>query len=412
MLRKAVRNRFFAMLLPVGNNGVSTQHSSGWRRNARKLIHPLLQDLDNQLDAFEGGEPTASTPDPYYTEWFLKLCFLLLENDPDTEREDEARSRSVATLLRAIYLYEGTVYWSEQRFIWHTQLEFDRLVDYHTRLCKGTDFTTIGRTFTVLAKLGRSPSDQDRQRLYIGTIIQFMGHERIHLAYSCALRAAGAIPEVIALVGREDVSLQERFLKALTSAVFFGRLQVGTPFNANAFREVTHIPLVCQHYLELVQALSHEQAWLPRLHENEQFDICLQIADTLSSQNNGDLNKCVVCVTRILAVVDTWGIEHPFFNTVEKYPLGTLILRAWKIIFSFVFQDEESTEWRLGVSSGTGYTDYLEALPSLVDCEKRRGYDRGGKTGDLIILLKQVCVEQKQCGALFYPMSKAIPLAI
>ena len=277
---------------------------------------------------------------------------------------------------------------------WFTEAHLNRLVDYHLRICEGSDCNTIEDTFTVLTWLRGSPTTQDRKCRYIEVTIRFMGQEE---TCRSALLAACSVPTVLASVGGDDESLRERFSKALASAIvklepwvyamLQGRLDSNPVKHIEFFRWRQDVIT----YLRLLCALSQEPAWQLQLHYNGHFDNCLVIADMLSAEEDEDFDEYAVHVAHILANIDVSGEVHPFYAPVRAYPSWPLILRAWKYIFSINFFGRTFVDdWK------SAPTNHLEALPSLIAYSRNR-YET--KNEPLIMLVEQICQkldEEKQ----------------
>ena len=278
---------------------------------------------------------------------------------------------------------------------WFTQTHLDLLVDYHLRICEGSDYGAVVHTFTVLTWLRGSPSTQDKKCRYIDTMIRFMGREET--CYS-ALFAAYSVPTALASVDAgDDESLRERFSKALASAIMPHSRADATlqpPLDLNPFKDKSfYCPQDNIPYLRLLCALSQEPVWQLHLYHNGHFDNCLVIADTvtLSAQEYEYYDEYAVYVAHILAIIDAWGEVHPFYASVQAYPSWPLILRAWKSIFHIqFFQRTFAYDWTIEP------TNHLEALLSLIAYSRNR-YE--GKNAPLIMLVEQVCQkldEEKQ----------------
>ena len=386
-LRQTVMNRTLGVL--VGDIPTPSEHK--WREYALKLLRPLLEDyLTKEGYAF----------DSRLSEWCFKFCLCLLEEGVGTSTEDTMAGvwfKRVATLIR----FNVQNPFSNPKD-WFTQAHLDLLVDYHLRTCQGSDYDAVKHTFTVLAWLRGSPSTQDRKCRYIDSTIRFMSQEQ---TCHSALIAACSVPTALDSVGGDDESFRERFSKALASAIMQSDSRANAtlqaPLDNNPFKDIEFfrwredvIP-----YLRLLCALCQEPAWQPQLHHNGHFDNCLVIADTLSAQEDENLDEYAVHIAHILANIDASGEVHPFYASVQAYPSWPLILRAWKLIFGINFFGRMySNDWIIAP------TDHLEALPSLNTYARKR-YE--GKNAPLIMLVEQVCQkldgEKQQCKRDMFP---------
>jgi hypothetical protein len=331
-----------------------------WYQNASKLIHALLEDFENHPFSFHRG----------FLDQAYRFCFLLLAEHGDTLGEDEARYNSVAILMRLIT--SPPVWFSNMPPPPNNPAQFDLLVDYHVRTCQGTDYRTIKSTFTMLQWLRSSPSTPDRQHHYVNTIIRFMGQR---ITRDEAMRAACAIQSTVALIGRDDESLRERFSEGLASTVWSHATQTLLDDNSNS-KSLDRKRM----YLSLLHTLSKEPTWQPQLHLNGHFHHCRAIADSRMDASSTDYD---VALAHIFAIIDASGEEHPFFTTVQVYSSWPLILRAWSYMFD-EYSFEEATEdgWMLASLR------YLEILPSIV-AHARRHCDHGREP--VIGLVEQVC---------------------
>ena len=352
-----------------------------WRENALKLLPLLLEDLElahrRRLNPLLDYHPLS--------EWCFKCCLCLLEKHVDTSiRPTEllfddiimVNDKHIATLIHFNVLNP----FSNPKD-WFTQAHLNLLVDYHLRICQGSNYDAINDTFTVLTWLRGSPSTQGRKCRYIDSTIRFMGQKE---TCSSALMAACSAPTVLASVGGDDESLRERFSKALASVIMHMPQQPS--FGHKSSRKIPfYLVQDIIPYLKLLCALSQEPAWQLQLHHNGHFDNCLVIADAvmLSAQEYEYYNEHAVHVAHILANIDASGEVHPFYASVQAYPSWPLILRAWKYIFSINFFGRSFVDnWK------TAPTNHLEALPSLITYSRNR-YETGNEP--LIMLVEQIC---------------------
>ena len=342
-----------------------------WHFYALMLLPPLVEDYLNK----DSDDRRRSTwlDGRRLSEWCFKSCLRLLEEGTPTEDTMAGiRSKRIATLIHFCVLHPFS-----NPNDWFTQTHLDLLVDYHIRICQGSDYDAVYYTFTILGWLRGSPSTQDRICRYIDTMIRFMGQEETR---DSALIAACSVPTALASMDDNDESLREHFSKALASAIMPHFRADATRFGLN-FRGKNLIT-----YLRLLCALSQEPAWQLHLHHKGHFDNCLVIADavtSLSAQGEEHYDEYAVYVAHILANIDASGEVHPFYASVQAYPSWPLILRAWKFIFSINF---------LGWTHANDWTDaptnHLEALPSLITYSRKRCQ---GKHEDLIMLIEQAC---------------------
>ena len=364
--------------LDVLVSDILTSPDHKWREYALKLLRPLLEDFLKK-----GSQNFSSTMwnnDRRLSELCFKCCLHLLEEGVGTPTDDTmagVRFKLIATLIR----FNVRNPFLDPSF---TQAHLDLLVDYHLRICEGSDHDTVKHTFAILAWLRGSPSTQDRKCRYIDMTIRLMGQEE---TCRSALLAACSVPTALASVGGDDESLRERFSKALASAIMqsYSRANatLQAPLDRNPFKDVEFFGLRdVLPYLRLLCALSQEPAWQLQLHHTGHFDNCLVIAETLSAQENKQFDEYTVYVAHILANIDASGEVHPFYASVQAYPSWPLILRAWKLIFGInFFQRMFMIEWTVAP------TNHLEALPSLVAFSRKRCQ---GKDEDLIMLIEQV----------------------
>ena len=348
----------------------------GRQDTALKLLPPLLQQL-------------YSHPIYFRSSWVdelldraIRFCFHLLAEDPDRTSEDPLRSRNLALLIHIIHDNNGNT--SLEARASFTVAELDLLVDYHLRICEGTDYDLIKATFWMLKyDLSHNP---DRMRRYIDTIIRFMGEET---TCASALRAAPEIRVEIASMTQDDESLREDFSKALASAVLLCPKRATLP--DNPFKDITFfdqsrdIP-----YLEMLCTLAQYPTWHLQLHQNGHFDNCLAIAKTLLSQNGALFHHYAASVAHIFAIIDASEDEaHPLLNTVRAYPRRRLVLHAWDYIFDTDFSEMlTEIDWRTISRKG-----YLDSLPSLVVYARKESND---DDKPLIALVEEVCRKHKE----------------
>ena len=343
------------------------------RWHVLKLLPPLLEDYLRMDSNDRHCQWSTWYDDDRLSEWCLKCCLRLLEvGTPIKDTMAGIRSKRIATLIHFCALHPFPN--PKDRF---TQAHLDLLVDYHLRICDGSDYDTVKHTFTVLGWLRGSPSTQDRICLDIDTTIRFMGQEETR---DSALIAACSVPIALASVDAgDDESLRERFSKALASAIM-----QPNPWADTMLLNLYYWRKNLISYLRLLCALSQEPAWQLHLHHKGHFDNCLVIADTvkLSAQKYEDYNEYAVHVAHILANIDASGEVHPFYASVQAYPSWPLILRAWKLIFGINF-----FEWKFDNNWKIAPTKHLETLPSLITFSRKRCQD---KHEDLIMLVEQV----------------------
>jgi hypothetical protein len=185
----------------------------GYALDARKLLHSLAYRKHGQCcDHYQRSVQC------------LKLCFRLLQ-DPSTEGDQDQFTYVAAAIhLSQMYsmaveehkvwtfLYLGQreskrMYWGGPPD-WHTQAQFDLLVDYLVKAGQGTDYTAIGDTFAVLAGLHGSPSTLERKCLYIRRMIWFMESEVPLRTRHAAMSAAYAFRTEVAAMDRDDEPLR------------------------------------------------------------------------------------------------------------------------------------------------------------------------------------------------------------
>ena len=306
-----------------------------------KLVHPLLQVIDREYGCSIGGR--------HVLQRCLKYCFRLLE-DMGAMGEDQVRS--VAILLRCQTRF------SRETSKEYTQRQVDLLMDYHLQICQGTVHEAIDDTFEVLARLGASPTTRDRMRHYIDTMIQY-----IEITPQ-ALHAAWTVRSAIASLGQEDESFRGRFSKALSS-VRLGQLPDSTIPTKKALILDPH--MTCLKFLCL---LSQVPAWHPQLHQSGLFDNCLAIAGALSpGKDDDDLGDAhAVPVAHVLAMMEASDEENPFFKPVQGYPSWSVILRAWR----YIFTTKGSLARFVGDWQVVSTTECIAALPPLVASARRR----------------------------------------
>ena len=360
---------------------IPTPPDHKWHKNALKLLPPLLEDclkmgIHRHLNKWLDDHPLS--------EWCFKCCVRLLEG-VETPRTDDTmagiRFKRITTLIHVIVRNPFP-----NPKDWFTQVHLDLLVDYHLRICDGSDYHAVYDTFMVLGWLRGSPSTQDRKCRYIDTMIRFMDKEE---PCPSALLAACSVPTLLASVDDDDESLKEPFSKALASAIMQLVSQhdatLQAPFNSNPFKDINffHWSDEIIPYLRLICALSQEPAWQLQLHDNGHFDNCLVIADTLSAQGKENFDEHALHIVHILANIDALGDVQPFYASVQAYPSWPLILRAWKLIFDINFFGRVfDNDWKIAP------TKHLEALPSLITYSRKRCQ---GKNEDLIMLIEQAC---------------------
>jgi hypothetical protein len=374
----------------------------GYALEARKLLWPLAYSRH--------GHSFAN----YYisTQW-LKFSFRLLL-DPSTDGlGDQIRFPDVAAALRLSFQFvaltkehdiwsflylsgseQSRPYWGGAPY-WHTQAQFDLLVDYLERVCQGTDYTTIGDTFAALAGLRGSPNTLERKRLYIQTMIRFMGSEIPLRARYAAMSAAFEFRTEIASMGQDDETLRDLFSQALISVVRADdpamQQRASIPVDDNPFKELTIFNWRRYRcYLGLLCALSKEPIWHSQLDRNGHFESGIAFAESLSSRlhTDGDNAFLAVHVTHLFAIVDALGENHQFLETVQTYLIWPLVLRAWRKIFSYpFFSNTTASNWD-EVSSWS----IVESLPSVAAYAKRywERWDNREETHRLIQLVEQV----------------------
>jgi hypothetical protein len=235
----------------------------------------------------------------------LKLCFRLLEDSSTDGDQDQFTDVAAAIHLSHMYsrmveeqkvwtfLYLGQQesqwsYWGGPPD-WHTQAQFDLLVDYLVKAGQGTDYTAIGDAFAVLAGLRGSPSTLERKHLYIQTMIRFMESEVPLRTRHAAMSAAYALRTEVAAMDRDDEPLRYLFSRALSSVVRARapamQQQASTSVDDNPFNELLSVNRRRDRcYLGLLCALSKEPSWHAHLHRHGHFKNCLVIADSLSSR--------------------------------------------------------------------------------------------------------------------------------
>ena len=339
---------------------------------AQRLLHPLLQQ-------FQGSNYFNN---PKFDGRIIRLFFHLLDEDPTGG--DHVRSRNLALL---IHIIDGRL--PSDRMPPFTVAQFNLLMDYHLRICQGTDYDLVDSTFRKL-RFGPSNSP-DRMRCYIDTIIRFMREKNTYIS---ALLAASAIRVEIASITQHDKSLREDFSKALASVVLSYPRQ--TTLANNRFKEISFfysrrdIP-----YLEILCALAQYPTWHLQLNQYRHFDNCFTIAQRLLSENDAPFqaHQYAASVAYVFAIIDASGDEtHPFFNPVRAYPRWPLVLQAWDSIFDLRFSHISTEDnWRTISHEG-----YLDRLPSLVIYARKESKD---SDEPLIALVEEVCCkfeERKQ----------------
>ena len=367
-------NRTLGIL--VGDIPIPPEHT--WRENALKLLRPLFEEFEKVFYS-----------DHHLSERCFKFCLRLLEEGVGTPTEDTiagVRFKRVATLIRLTVRHQLAFPNPKD---WFTQAHLDLLVDYHLRICEGSDYDTVIDTLIVLTWLRGSPSTHDRKCRYIDTTIRFMGYRKE--TRRSALLAACSVPTVLTSVGGNDESFRERFSKALASAITQSdsrdNATLQAPLDRNPFKDIKFFrwPHGVIPYLKLLCALSQEPAWQLQLHHNGHFDNCLMIADMLLAEEDKGFDDYAVHIVHILANIDASGEVHPFYASVQAYPSWPLILRAWKLIYGINFfglRRMFDNDWTVAP------TNHLEALPSLIMYSRKRYED---KNAPLIMLVEQVC---------------------
>ena len=344
--------------------GVLVGDIPGRHDTALKLLHPLLQQFCSQCIRFTLKRTLNRA---------IRLCFHLLEENPDTMIEDQIRSRNLALL---IYIIADHRFWDTRDSF--TAAQFDLLIDYHLNICEGTDYHLIQDTFWMLEH--GSSNNPERMRRYIDTIMRFMGEE---ITCQSALRAAMSVRVEIASMTQHDKSLREDFSKALALVAL---LDPARPRSAGMPSKTLFVLLWDDLYLQLLCALVQDPTWHVQLHQHGHFDNCLAIVKTLSTNGSVLLTRpspYAASVARIFAVIDALGDQtNPLFNVVQVYPRWPLLLHAWKYIFNtdfFRWEDNWVTLSRQG---------YLDGLSSLIAYARKQLND-----GDepLLVLVEQVC---------------------
>jgi hypothetical protein len=345
----------------------------------------------------------------------LKLCFRLLE-DPGTDR-DQVRSTDVAVALRLNFVYSVTV---EEHEVWtclyrkgsnpalphwgglpdwHTQAQFDLLVDHLVQAGQGTDYIAIGDAFAVLAGLRGSPSTIERKRLYIQTMIRFMGLEFPLRTRRAALCAAYALRTNVVSMDRDDEPLRYLFSRALIPVMRRARDHTMHQHTSMSIHDnLTDLTIELldvnwnqnRCYLGLLCALSREATWHGHLNHHGHFKICLAIADSLSSHvTEVDNSFLAMHLTHIFAIVDDLGEDHKFLRAVRMYQIWPLILLAWHYMFKEpFFYDTTMEKWEELSSLGI-----VESLPTVASYAMKywEQWDNREEAHRLIQLVKQVC---------------------
>ena len=330
----------------------------GWQPRALKLLPSILQHFVKSRIYFK---------DRCTNERRIKYCLRLLEEASSTETEDKVRSRTVASL---IHHFKCKAPWKPRS--WYTQREFDLLVDYHLRICRGTDYDAIEDTFRLLSELCGSPSTQDRMRRYVDTMIQCMGQKRSRLYQ--ALISACRFRKDVALIGRDDPTFRKDFSMKL--AMVLTDTTQPVPRDVNPFRKTSFLDYWRDiPYLYLLSTLSQDMTWQPHLRQSGHFDNCIVIANTMSYTTHDFWDAYAVPVAHICANIDASGVH------TSVWPL---ILRAWRYIFNLgFFRGIEEAPFDL-----PSHKDCLEALPIIAAFARRRSDD---KEEALITLVEQVC---------------------
>jgi hypothetical protein len=373
----------------------------GYTLDARKLLGPLAYSKHGQR--YDNYPRSVQC---------LKLCFRLLQ-DPSTEG-DQDQFTNVAAALRPSFLYcavvadeevwaflhrkgssPGSYYWGG-RPDWHTQAQYDMLVDYLVKAGQSTDYTAIGDAFAALAGLRGSPSTLERKHLYIQTMIQFMESEVQLRTRHAALSAAYALRTEIASMDRDDEPLRYLFSRALSSVVRARdpamQQQASTSISDNPFNELSIANRSRdRRYLGLLCALSKEPSWHGHLHRHGHFKNCLVIADSLSSRLQMlDFGiYLVVHLTHIVAIIDALGDDHEFLRAIHTDPVWRLILQAWFEMFTEpFFYDTTAENWNNLTSQGI-----VESLSHVAAYAKIywERWDNREETHQLIQLVEQVC---------------------
>ena len=331
----------------------------GWRQRALKLFPSILQHFSKNRIYFKAR---------CTNERCIKYCFRLLEEASSTAAEDKVRSRTVANL---IHHFRCLAHWKPRS--WYTQREFDLLVDYHLRICQGTDYDAITDTFDMLSVLCGSPSTQGRMRRYADTMIRFMGQKLWN--FYPALLAACQVRKDVALIGRDDATFHKDFAMALAEVLTDVTQPV--PDDMNPFRDTSFLSWWRDiPYLYLLSTLSQDVRWQPHLRQSGHYDNCIVITDTMSYTKDELWDAYAVPVAHIFANINASGVHTP---------LWPLILRAWRYIFNLVFFGGGIEEAQSPLPS---HKDCLEALPIITAFARRRGDD---KEEALITLVEQVC---------------------
>lgn len=396
-LQGSVINRMLDVLLGKASITIIPSHT----QNARNLLEPLFAYLEKY------GSHNDLT-DVNISIRCLKLSFRFLEA-AKAESFNQALSKYVATSLRLSHQYSphtgaarswtflhqfGSApewwYWLGSPN-WHTPAQFDLLVDQLWQVCGDKDYTVIGDIFVALAGLRGSPSTPERKRIYIETAIRYMELEIPFRTRHAAMNATCMIRSEVALMGRDDDTIRNRFSKALTSALLSrvnptqegkGGVLNDSPYRDESFYDRERD--LC--YLKLLCTLAREPTWHDQLLQHGHFDNCLAIADMLSSRRG--FGAHAVYITHVFAVVDALGEEHKFLGAVQAYPIWPIILKAWRYIFRFHFF-EHVTKENLECIASTGYLEVLSPLVAYAT-RRRECWDNTKGSRRLIQLVKEV----------------------
>jgi hypothetical protein len=374
----------------------------GYALDAKKLLHSLV--YSTHCQGYDNYQRSVQC---------LKLCFHLLQ-DPSTEG-DQDQFTNVAAAIHLSHMYSRMVeeykvwtflylgqraskrsYWSGPPN-WHTQAQFDRLVDYLVKAGQGTDYTAIGDAFAALAGLRGSPSTLERKHLYIQTITRFMESEVPLRTRHAAMSAAYALRTQVAAMDRDDEPLRYLFSRALSSVVRARdpamQPRASTSVDDNLFEEMLAVNWYRDWcYLGLVCALSKEPTWHGHLHRHSHFKNCLAIADSLSSRLPTLVHSrfFTVHLTHIFAIVDDLDGDHEFLTrAIRMYRIWPLILNAWLDMFAEpFFYDTTAENWNDLSSWGI-----VESLSHVAAYAKKywERWDNREETHQLIQLVEQVC---------------------
>ena len=91
-------------------------------------------------------------------------------------------------------------------------------MDYLLHVCEGTYYEAIGDTFVILAGL-RSPTSEERKRLYLETTVEWMVQDQSLYVRHEAVSAASAVRTEVASLGRVDESFRDLFSRTLTLVI-------------------------------------------------------------------------------------------------------------------------------------------------------------------------------------------------